>query len=121
MEVAMCAAILTEPFMQKLPLFLPVHLVQFAFLFVVHSILQSPHPARVVAHDLFISSLTAEVALEEGQRSPHRPRSRFPRDGRITVGYGHHLPRTPAENDGDGIPTEVMGFRWCRGDFNPLR
>ncbi len=43
MEVAQCAAILTEPFMQKLPLFLLVHVVQFAFLFVVHPILQSPH------------------------------------------------------------------------------
>ncbi len=66
----MCAAILTEPFMLKILLFLPVHLVQFAFLFVVHLILQSPHPARAFAHDPFISSLTAEVALEEGQRSP---------------------------------------------------
>jgi hypothetical protein len=70
MEVAMCAAILTEPFILKLPLFLPVHVVQFAFLSVAHLILQSPHPARVLAHDVFISSLTAEVALEEGQRSP---------------------------------------------------
>jgi hypothetical protein len=70
MEVGMCAAILTEPFMLKLPLFLAVHVLQFAFLSVAHLILQSPNLARVLAHDIFISSLTAEVSLEEGQRSP---------------------------------------------------
>ena len=70
MEVGLCAAILTEPFLLKLPLFLPVHVLQFAFLSAAHLILQSPHLARVRAHEVFISSLTTEVALEEGQRSP---------------------------------------------------
>jgi len=40
-------------FLLKLPLFLPVHVLQFAFLSAAHLILQSPHLARVLAHEVF--------------------------------------------------------------------